>query len=293
MIFFLEQTAYGLLFVRPLSVLASKHNTSKFTSPPPPPSPISNKPSGLTAIGGFLPVDPLPQHIKDSLKSHPIVMTFGRNGFFGYAPYSTAPSLRIMWWSTFSSPTPPPRDLPVDTIKKQLLTRHADWVDPQGEHTHRELIEHATASDEEMMVIPTWITPSLPRYTLPSGRVVLLGDAAHAMPPESGQGASLALEDAQTIVLLLKHFLGEKQEADGEALVSVAEAFGALRMGRADYILVEAKKRGDGKRSLTWYEEMMRDWIVWIMGFFPERVHDWKLGYEVEVEVEKYLAARR
>lgn len=238
--------------------------------------------------------DPLSQHIKDSLKPHPIVMTFGRDGFFGYAPYCTAPSTRLIWWSTFSSPTPPPRDLPVDTIKTQLLTRHADWVDPQGELTYRELIEHATTNNkEEMMVLPTWITPQLSRYAVPSGRVVLLGDAAHAMPPESGQGASLALEDAQTIALLLKHLVGEKQEGVGEALASVAEAFGALRIGRANYILVEAKKRGDGKKSLTWYQEMVRDWFVWFVGLFPERMHDWKLGYDVEAEVEKYLAARK
>ena len=36
------------------------------------------------------------------------------------------------------------------------------------------------------------------------GGVVLLGDAAHAMPPHLGQGACLAFEDAATLASLLR-----------------------------------------------------------------------------------------
>jgi 2-polyprenyl-6-methoxyphenol hydroxylase-like FAD-dependent oxidoreductase len=39
--------------------------------------------------------------------------------------------------------------------------------------------------------------------------VVLIGDAAHAMSPSGGQGASLALEDAMYLVKLLRQFSGE------------------------------------------------------------------------------------
>lgn len=234
-------------------------------------------------------INPLPQSIKDSLQTNPIVMTFGSNGFFGYAPYRTDPEPRLMWWSTFSSATPPPRDLAIDTIKTQLLARHADWVDPRGEQMHRVLIEQGT--DGEMMVLPTWITPYLPRYAVDSGRVVLLGDAAHAMPPESGQGASLALEDAQAFTLLLKHFLENEKEEDS-ALADTAKAFVALRKGRTEYILTEAKRRGEIKKPLTWCEEKLRDWTLWIIGFTPERWQDWKLGYDVDAEVKKYLATQ-
>ncbi|WP_158726488.1 FAD-dependent monooxygenase [Tomitella fengzijianii] len=38
-----------------------------------------------------------------------------------------------------------------------------------------------------------------------AGRGVLLGDAAHAMTPDLGQGAGQAIEDAATLVLLLRH----------------------------------------------------------------------------------------
>jgi 2-polyprenyl-6-methoxyphenol hydroxylase-like FAD-dependent oxidoreductase len=41
------------------------------------------------------------------------------------------------------------------------------------------------------------------RFSSPTGRVILLGDAAHAFPPSVGQGGAMALEDAETLALVL------------------------------------------------------------------------------------------
>lgn len=38
----------------------------------------------------------------------------------------------------------------------------------------------------------------LPSSSSPSSRVILISDAAHALPPTGGQGAAMALEDAST-----------------------------------------------------------------------------------------------
>ncbi|MFD9615100.1 FAD-dependent monooxygenase, partial [Streptomyces sp. NPDC059083] len=47
--------------------------------------------------------------------------------------------------------------------------------------------------DIEQVVLPKWI----------SRRVVLIGDAAHAMTPDLGQGGSMAIEDAITLARIL------------------------------------------------------------------------------------------
>lgn len=46
--------------------------------------------------------------------------------------------------------------------------------------------------------------PKLDTWYSPTGTVVILGDSAHAIPPSSGQGVNQALEDVQSLVLILK-----------------------------------------------------------------------------------------
>ncbi|KAF2214956.1 hypothetical protein CERZMDRAFT_105340 [Cercospora zeae-maydis SCOH1-5] len=47
--------------------------------------------------------------------------------------------------------------------------------------------------------------PELPTWSSPGGRIVLLGDAAHAVPPYAGQGAAMAIEDATVLSVLLSN----------------------------------------------------------------------------------------
>jgi salicylate hydroxylase len=75
-----------------------------------------------------------------------------------------------------------------------------------------------------------------PPKTLTTGRTALLGDAAHPVQPFFGQGANLALEDAQTLALLLQ----EPADAHGVdrwklALVEYDRIRLPRRMAVADY----------------------------------------------------------
>lgn len=69
-------------------------------------------------------------------------------------------------------------------------------------------------SDETMNVWPFYMLPALERWASPKGRVLVLGDAAHAIPPTTGQGASMALEDAASLALILKR-VGESEGGIG------------------------------------------------------------------------------
>jgi 2-polyprenyl-6-methoxyphenol hydroxylase-like FAD-dependent oxidoreductase len=55
----------------------------------------------------------------------------------------------------------------------------------------------AATPEDDILYRPVRVAPRLRAWS--AGRVTLLGDAAHAMTPNLGQGASQALEDAATL----------------------------------------------------------------------------------------------
>lgn len=108
--------------------------------------------------------------------------TMGRGARFGMAPL---PDERVYWYATENRPagagTPP------EGYKAHLLKLFKGWHEPI-----EEIIE---ATDESVILLhDLYDLPTLPRWSV--GRVTLLGDAAHAMTPNLGQGACQAIEDA-------------------------------------------------------------------------------------------------
>jgi len=68
----------------------------------------------------------------------------------------------------------------------------------------------------------------LPLYAI--DRVVLIGDAAHAMAPHQGAGAGQAIEDAYVLAHLLK-------EASCETVEFALQAYQDVRLPRANAVL--------------------------------------------------------
>jgi 2-polyprenyl-6-methoxyphenol hydroxylase-like FAD-dependent oxidoreductase len=68
------------------------------------------------------------------------------------------------------------------------------------------------------------------------GGVVLLGDAAHAMPHHLGQGACLAFEDAATLRLLMA------DAAPGPDLSAAVEAYSRARRPRTTSVVRQTRR---------------------------------------------------
>jgi 2-polyprenyl-6-methoxyphenol hydroxylase-like FAD-dependent oxidoreductase len=113
--------------------------------------------------------------------------TWGRGARFGIVPLSDN---RIYWFATANRPaqTPPANH------RTELERLFADW--------HYPIPQLIAATPDDALLyndiadldpLPTWI----------DGRAVLLGDAAHAMTPNMGQGACQAIEDAAALAAAL------------------------------------------------------------------------------------------
>ena len=80
-----------------------------------------------------------------------------------------------------------------DDEKAELLRRYGDWHDPIP------AILAAARAEDVLRHDVHHIAEPLPAYH--RGRVALVGDAAHAMPPTLGQGGNQAIEDAVVLAL--------------------------------------------------------------------------------------------
>ena len=194
-------------------------------------------------------------------------MTLGSQGFFGYGAVSSRksstssqalsePGPEAVWWSTYSIETlPDTRNFDKDVIRRQLQARHSTWTDP--------VIRGIVADAQIDSIYPTWTTPNLPCWG--RHRVVLVGDAAHALQSSSGQGTSQALEDAQAFCMLLSHYL-DQTPTPREAIDSATTAYHTLREPRVRRIADRAKYQGDMKRKKSLVAEWITYLFIWLIG---------------------------
>jgi 2-polyprenyl-6-methoxyphenol hydroxylase-like FAD-dependent oxidoreductase len=81
--------------------------------------------------------------------------------------------------------------------------------------TAKKIIDSITANKETCYIWPFVRMPTLPQWFSNSGRVIIIGDGAHAVPPSSAQGLCQALEDAFSLTLLLTAVVPLDSAANG------------------------------------------------------------------------------
>ncbi len=228
--------------------------------------------TGIFTVGGFASHPELVP--ADALEMERQHMIFGREGFFGYGHFDPQNPSRVMWWSHLERAREPLKEeyvrWPTEQLRGELLERHHGWQQP---------VQTILRSATELMRGPVYDVASLPTWW--KDRVLLIGDAAHAISPHAGQGASLALEDSMLLAKLLRERQVGCQESHAETFARFVQA----RRVRVEKVVAEARKRGDGKRVLTPAQAWVRDrFLSILLRASGERMNDWMYSYAIDWE---------
>ena len=224
--------------------------------------------TGLFTVGGFASHPSLVPANRDEL--HRMHMIFGREGFFGYGRFDRQRPDKVIWWSHLSRDEDPQqqeyRSWPTETLRQELLARHQGWQQP---------VATILESAPELLRGPVYDVPTLPAWS--KDRVLLIGDAAHATSPHAGQGASLALEDAMVLGKLLRIPEAQHEQVFAE--------FMRDRRSRVERVIAEARRRGDGKRTLTPTAAWIRDRVISALArVLGARMNQWMYSYKIAWE---------
>ena len=123
---------------------------------------------------------------------------------------------RFYWYATKNAPE---RNEDAAGRKKELLMRFGGWHKP---------VPVAIRATEEPKILRHDIYDREPVKRWGKGRATLLGDAAHPMTPDLGQGACQAIEDAVVLARCLK------EESD---VASALRLYEARRADRTAYLV--------------------------------------------------------
>lgn len=141
-----------------------------------------------------------------------------------------------VYWFAVADAEPGGEDGPSPTA--ELLERFAGWMAP---------VEALLRGTRDEDVIRTDTDDRDPIDTWVDGRVGLLGDAAHPMTPNLGQGAGQAIEDALAVANALA-------TADGDVRRGLV-AYQQCRLERANWFVKQSRRMG---RVAHWTNPVIR-----------------------------------
>jgi FAD-dependent urate hydroxylase len=210
-------------------------------------------------------------------------MIFGKRAFFGY---TVSPSGEIWWFANPPSDRPlSPRELgetSSDEWKQRLVELFAGDAGPAAGIIDATSGEIVVTNQYEMPRVPNWRRD----------RMLIIGDAAHAASPTSGQGASMAIEDAVVAAMCLRDIEDpsiafDAHERQRRERVERVVAYGAERsadkvpgpLGRVirDLMLPRILKRHTSPKSmqsLNWMFDHRIDWTSRVPPPPPPQVGD-------------------
>lgn len=160
-------------------------------------------------------------------------MVLGKQAFFGYQVFDDGTAA---WFANL------PADLPLSAAEARK-TPAGEWLRRltaafAADRTPAALLIGRTNPADLLVVGAMESMPSVPAWH--RGRMVLVGDAAHAPSSSSGQGASLAVESAVELARCLR---------DHPAAEDAFAAYEKMRRPRVERIAKEAARKNSAKTA--------------------------------------------
>lgn len=190
--------------------------------------------TGLVGSGGFVDVAEL------APTGGTLHMVFGKSAFFGFMK---APQQPVYWFDSYPLSEEQVRAIEPTVKAGRLRTLHAGDPAPV-----KAIVENLRAIEH---TYPIYDLPNVPCWS--HDRVVLMGDAAHAAAPSSGQGASMALEDAMVLAACL---VGSTHRSEA------FKNFERLRRRRTDAVIRLGRMSGSPKKAQSQFSLLIRNLLL-------------------------------
>jgi 2-polyprenyl-6-methoxyphenol hydroxylase-like FAD-dependent oxidoreductase len=215
---------------------------------------------GLTNFGGITRETPLARDLRPEAWH----FVFGSRAFFGAHP---TPDGDVVWFLNVPEPEIS-RERRAATSEQQwqegLIDLVARDAGPAHELVRTGELELAADNTYDLAHVPVWFRD----------RTVILGDAAHAPSPSSGQGASMALEDALVLAQAVR---------DNAAIPTALAAYARARRSRVERIVKVGARSSSSKipgpLGRRMQESMMRPILRYLV---TDESTAWMNGHRVD-----------
>jgi 2-polyprenyl-6-methoxyphenol hydroxylase-like FAD-dependent oxidoreductase len=135
---------------------------------------------------------------------------------------------------------------------------------------------------DKLSIWPFYQVPRLETWISQKGKVIIIGDAAHAIPPPAGQGASQALEDAFSLSYLISKF---PVLDDVEAMLERWQTYRMERMER----VAELTRKLSNRRLPASVLETLSEEDTFVEG--AEEGQGWLYDPKIEETVNQLLSS--
>jgi 2-polyprenyl-6-methoxyphenol hydroxylase-like FAD-dependent oxidoreductase len=223
---------------------------------------------GLTNFGGIT------TGAADEIEPGAWHMIFGRRGFFGY---SATPDGNAIWFANWPRPMIQHDERAATSgheWKAQLVELFKDDAGLAVELIQAGTLELAADNTHDLGHVPIWHR----------GPLVVIGDAAHAPAPTSGQGASMAIEDGVVLAGSLR---------DHETIEAALADYERLRRERVEKV-VAFGARGSSNKTPGLLGRFVRDLALPLFFRFAvtEKSLKWMYDYRVDLSAASVTSRR-